>query len=63
MRRSRRNGQNDEGIELTPHLQSATHLIGQQIVDAAEDDVEVREVLGHGPQCGSGTFVDHRGDQ
>jgi hypothetical protein len=49
-----------EGIELTPHLQSAAHLVGEQIMSGAEGDAEVREALSHCPQCGSGHFTDYR---
>jgi hypothetical protein len=49
-----------EGIPLTAELQSAAHLIGEQIVTGAEEDVEVREALAHCPQCGSGHFTESR---
>ena len=49
-----------EGIELTPHLQSAAHLIGEQIMTGAEEDAEVRSALSHCPQCGSGHFTEYR---
>lgn len=48
-----------EAIELTPHLQSAAHLVGEQIMSEAEGDAEVREALSHCPQCGSGHFTDY----
>jgi hypothetical protein len=56
-------GHENDGIELTPHLQSAAHLIGQQVLSAAEDNTEVREALSHCPQCGSGHYTEHRGDK
>lgn len=56
--RGRRTG----GIELTPHLQSAAHLIGEQIMNGAEQDAQVREALGHCPQCGSGRFTEYRAE-
>jgi hypothetical protein len=52
----------DVGIELTPHLQSAAHLMGGQTLAAGAADAEVREALGHCPQCGSGHFTDYRAD-
>ena len=51
-----------EGIELTPHLQSAAHLIGEQIMSGAEAYAEVREALSHCPQCGSGHFTEYRAE-
>lgn len=51
-----------EGIELTPHLQSAAHLVGEQIVAAGAGDAEVTEALSHCPQCGSGRFTEYRAD-
>ena len=50
------------GIELTPHLQSAAHLMGEQALDAGAADAEVREALSHCPQCGSGYFTEYRAD-
>lgn len=50
------------GIELTPHLQSAALMIGDQITRSVEEDVEVREALSHCPQCGSGHFTEYRAD-
>lgn len=55
-------GHHGEGIELTPHLQSAAHLMGQQALAAGAADAEVREALGHCPQCGSGHFSEYRAD-
>ena len=52
-----------EGIELTPHLQSAAYLIGEQTMSDAEGDAEVKEALSHSPQCGSGHFTEYRADQ
>jgi hypothetical protein len=49
-----------DGIPLTPELQSAGRLIGEQIVAGAQEDVEVREALAHCPQCGSGHFTESR---
>jgi hypothetical protein len=49
-----------DGIPLTPELQSAGHLIGEQIVAGAQEDAEVRAALGHCPQCGSGLFTESR---
>jgi hypothetical protein len=49
-----------EGIELTPHLQSAAHLIGEQVASAAAGDVEVREAFSHCAQCGSGHYTEYR---
>jgi hypothetical protein len=49
-----------DGIPLTPELQSAARLIGEQIVTGAQEDAEVREALGHCPQCGSGNFTELR---
>ena len=51
-----------EGIELTPHLQAAAHMIGEQVSSAAEEDTEVKEALSHCPQCGSGHFTEYRAD-
>ena len=51
------------GIELTPHLQSAAHLMSEQVMSSAEDDIEVREALSHCPQCGSGYFTEYRADE
>jgi hypothetical protein len=52
-----------EGIELTPHLQSAAHLVGEQILIGAEGDAEIKEALSHCPQCGSGHYTEFRADQ
>lgn len=52
-----------EGIELTPHFQSAAHLVGEQILSGAEGDAEVREALSHCPQCGSGHYTEFRADE
>jgi hypothetical protein len=49
-----------EGIELTPHLQSAAHLIGEQVGSAAAEDAEVREAFNHCAQCGSGHYSEYR---
>ena len=51
------------GIELTPHLQSAAHLMSEQVMSSAEDDIEVREALSHCPQRGSGHFTEYRADE
>jgi hypothetical protein len=51
------------GIELTPHLQSAAHLVGEQIVSGAEGDAAFRAALRHCPQCGSGHFTEYRAGQ
>ena len=51
-----------EGIELTPHLQSAAHLMGEQAVADAVSDAQVREALSHCPQCGSGHFTEYRAE-
>jgi hypothetical protein len=51
------------GIELTPHLQSAAHLVGEQIMSGAEEDAEFREALSHCPQCGSGHFTEYRAEE
>ena len=56
-------GRLTEGIELTPHLQSAAHLIGEQVMNGAEQDVEVRQALGHCPQCGYGPFTEYRAEE
>jgi len=56
-------GHLSEGIELTPHLQSAAHLLGEQMVSGAEGDAEVREALSHCPQCGSGHFTEYGADE
>jgi hypothetical protein len=56
-------GHQTEGIELTPHLQSAARLIGEQVVASAEVDAEVTSALSHCPQCGSGRFTDFRADR
>jgi hypothetical protein len=58
--RERARGRTAGGIELTPHLQSAARLIGEQVISGAEEDAEVRRALGHCPQCGSGRFTDYR---
>jgi hypothetical protein len=50
-----------DGIPLTPELQSAGRLIGQQILAGEQEDTEVREALSHCPQCGSGHFTESRG--
>jgi hypothetical protein len=61
--KGRASGHLIDGIELTPHLQSAAGLIGHQIVSEADDDAEVREALSHCPQCGSATFTEYRNEQ
>ena len=43
-------------------MQSAAHLIGEQIISGAEWDAEVRAALSHCPQCGSGRFTEYRAD-
>jgi ribosomal protein S27AE len=55
-------GHLNEGIELTPHLQSAAHLMGEQALATGAADAEVREALSHCPQCGSGHFTEYRAD-
>jgi hypothetical protein len=55
-----RAGHANGGIELTPHLQSAAHLMGEQALAAGSADAEVREALSHCPQCGSGHFTEYR---
>jgi hypothetical protein len=62
MPQNEHHGLENDGIELTPHLQSAAHLIGQQILSAAEQNMEVHQALSHCPQCGSGNYIDYRGD-
>jgi hypothetical protein len=54
-------GHVEDGIELTPHLQAAAHLMGEQALAAGSADAEVREALSHCPQCGSGHFTEYRG--
>ena len=51
-----------EGIELTPHLQSAAHLIGQQVVEDATSDARARYELDFCARCGSGRFVEYPAD-
>jgi uncharacterized Zn finger protein len=48
-----------EGIELTPHLQSAA-LIGEQIAASEQEHAEVREALARCPECGSEHFTESR---
>jgi hypothetical protein len=50
------------GIELTPHLQSAAHLLGEQVVSGAVADAAVSQALSHCPQCGSGHFTEYRAE-
>jgi ribosomal protein S27AE len=53
----------NEGIDLTPHMQSAAHLVGEQIMADAEENAEVWEAMSHCPQCGSGHFTEYRSDE
>jgi len=62
MPKKKHSGHLNEGIELTPHLQSAAHLMGEQAAAAGAADAEVREALSHCPQCGSGHFTEYRAD-
>jgi hypothetical protein len=57
-----RRGHFTEGIELTPHLQSAAHLVGEQVMTAAAEDAEVRAAFSHCAQCGSGHFTEYWGN-
>jgi hypothetical protein len=51
-----------EGIALTPNVQSAAHLIGEQIESARAGDNEVREAFSHCAQCGSGHYTEYRAE-
>jgi len=51
-----------DGIELTPHLQSAAHLIGQQVLDDATSDAQAKYELDFCAGCGSGRFVEYPAD-